>query len=274
MDGAIVWRDGSVTSAQDATVSMLDAGILYGDGLFETMRAAGARVEFLDEHVARMERSAAALFLSLPPTEELAAGVCAAVAAADFELASVRLTVTRGLVQGIGPRGAAAATKPSWWVMVTPVEPGPPKPARAVLLDPALVPPRPEHKSLSWQHAVVAQIAAGDADGIYVDESGEITEGISSNVFAVYGSVLHTPPAERALPGVTRAAVLDRAPEAGLEPLEAPLTVEHFRAADEIMLSGAVAHVRAVVELDGVAVGNGAPGPAHARLLAALQTSS
>jgi D-alanine transaminase len=158
--------------------------------------------------------------------------------------------------------------------MVSPVTPGPSKPARAVLLDPGLVPPRPEHKSLSWQHAVVAQIAAGDADGIYVNENSEITEGISSNVFAVFGSVLHTPPVDRGLPGVTREAVLAAAPAAGLECLEAPLTVDHFRAADEIMLSGAVAHVRAVVELDGAPVGDGKPGPAHGKLLKALQSPS
>jgi branched-chain amino acid aminotransferase len=274
MDAPIVWRDGEVLRAADATVPLLDAGVLYGDGLFETMRASGTDVEFLDEHIGRLERSAAALFMPLPPTEQLAAGICAAVAASRFELASVRLTVTRGLVQGVGPRGAAASTSPSWWVMVSPVPPGPAKPARAVLLDPALVPPRPEHKSLSWQHAVVAQIAAGDADGIYVNNEGEITEGISSNVFAVFGSVLHTPPVELGLPGVTRAAVLAAAPGAGLAALEAPLTADHLREADEILLSGAVAHVRAVVELDGAPVGTGKPGPAHAALLKALRSPS
>jgi branched-chain amino acid aminotransferase len=246
--------------------------VLYGDGLFETMRAEGTDVEFLDEHINRLERSAAALSLKVPATEDLASGICQAVAAAAFELASVRLTVTRGLVQGIGPRGAAAAKEPSWWVMVSPVAPGPPKPARAVLLDPSLVPPRPEHKSLSWQHAVVAQIAAGEADGIYVNDAGEVTEGISSNVFAVFGPVLHTPPVDRGLPGVTRAAVMAAAPGAGLEVLEAPLTADHIRNADEIMLSGAVAHVRAVIELDGRLVGDGKPGPAHAKLLRALQS--
>ena len=274
MNAAIVWREGKVHLAQDATVPLLDAGVLYGDGLFETMRANGTDVEFLDEHIGRMERSAAALSIKLPSASELAGGICAAVAAANFELASVRLTVTRGLVQGVGPRGAAASKSPSWWVMVSPVTPGPSKPAHAVLLDPALVPPRPEHKSLSWQHAVVAQIAAGDADGIYVNESNEVTEGISSNVFAVFGSVLHTPPVDRGLPGVTREAVLAAAPEAGLECLEAPLTVDHFREADEIMLSGAVAHVRAVVELDGKPVGDGKPGPSHRKLLKALQSPS
>lgn len=272
MNGPIVWREGEVLRAADATVSLLDAGVLYGDGLFETMRASGTDIEFLDEHIARLERSAAALFMPVPPTERLAAGIRAAVDVNRFELASVRLTVTRGLVQGIGPRGAAASKTPSWWVMVSPVATGPPKPTRAVLLDPALVPPRPEHKSLSWQHAIVAQIAAGDADGIYVNNDGEITEAISSNVFAVFGSVLHTPPVELGLPGVTRAAVLAAAPGAGLRTLQTPLTVDHFRQADEIMLSGAVAHVRPVVELDGAPVGTGEPGPAHAELLRALQS--
>lgn len=271
MDEAIVWRDGMVQDARTATVPLLDAGVLYGDGLFETMRSAGTEVEFLHEHIARMEHSARALSLKLPPTTELVAGIKAAVGARAFELASVRLTVTRGIVEGVGPRGAVAAKAPSWWVMVSPVTPGPPKAVRAVLLDPALVPPRPEHKSLSWQHAIVAQITAGDADGIYVNKDGEVTEGISSNVFAVFGSVLQTPPADRGLRGVTRAAVLAAAPQAGLEPLEAPLTVERLRAADEIMLSGAVAHIRPVIELDGVPVSGGSPGPVHARLLSVLE---
>lgn len=270
MDGAIVWREGEVVPARDATVSVLDAAVLYGDGLFETMRAAGGEVEFLDEHLGRLLRSAQALRLATPAQAQLSAGVTSAARAAGFPLASVRLTVSRGLAAGPGPRGAARSAAPTWWVMVSPVAPGPPMPVDAVLLDPEYTPRRPEHKSLSWQHAVVAQIAAGENEGIYVNDRGEVTEGISSNVFAVFGATLRTPPVDRALAGVTRVAVLAAAPAAGLDVQEAPLPAVEIRDADEIMLSGSVSRLRPVVTLDGEPVGTGAPGPFHAALMAGL----
>lgn len=270
MDGAIVWREGEVVPANEATVSVLDAAVLYGDGLFETMRAAAGEVEFLDDHIARLLKSADALRLAAPSHAELSAGVTSAARAAGFGLASVRLTVSRGLVDGLGPRGAARSHGPTWWVMVSPVAPGPPEPVRAVLLDPEYAPRRPEHKSLSWQHAVVAQIAAGDNEGIYVNDAGEVTEGISSNVFAVFGATLRTPPVDRALAGVTRMAVLAAAPAAGLDVEEAPLLATEIGEADEIMLSGSVGRLRPVLTLDGAPVGTGAPGRFHAALLAGL----
>lgn len=273
MDRAIVWSEGRVVPAAQATVSVLDAAVLFGDGLFETMRAVEGVVEWAEAHVDRLLGSAGSLALHTPARDVLLDGVRAAAAAGAFELASVRLTVSRGLVTGPGPRGAASSRAPTWWVMVTPVQPGPPRPATAVLLPPELAPRRPEHKSLSWQHAVVAQIAAGDHEGIYVNAAGEVTEGISSNVFACFGDALRTPPVDRGLPGVTRGAVIAAAAHTSLTVDESPLRAVELAQADEIMLSGAVGRLRPVIELDGRPVGDGRPGRRHADLLAALQRS-
>ncbi|HWI23001.1 MAG TPA: aminotransferase class IV [Baekduia sp.] len=273
MNEAVVWREGKLQPASEATVSVLDAGVLYGDGLFETMRVVDGRVEWLAEHIDRLLRSATALRLSAPGRAVLMAGCEAAAQAAGFERASLRLTVTRGVVGSLGPRGAAQATTASWWVMVSPVAPASSVPVKAVLLDPAFAPPRPEHKSLSWQHAIVAQIEAGDDEGIYTNAAGEITEAISANVFAVIDDELRTPPVELGLPGVTRGGVLAAAREIGIEPSEVSISVADLRRASEVMLSGAVGRLRPVLTLDGETVGDGVPGPVYARLLAALPSA-
>jgi branched-subunit amino acid aminotransferase/4-amino-4-deoxychorismate lyase len=121
---------------------------------------------------------------------------------------------------------------------------------------------------------VIAQRAAGDLEGIYVNDRGEVTEAISSNVFAIFGDALLTPPLGCCLAGVTRGVLLGVAPQVGLTPLEAPLSVDEIRSADEILLSGSVGRVRSVVELDGRPVATGVPGSAQAALLVALDAAS
>jgi branched-subunit amino acid aminotransferase/4-amino-4-deoxychorismate lyase len=273
MTAAIVWREGRAVPAAEAVIPALDAGVLYGDGLFETMRAHSGTVERLDEHLDRMVGSAASIDLVMPPREELSSGVVAAVQAAGFDVASVRLTVTRGTLPAATPRAAAANRTPNWWVIVSPVSPSTATEAVAVLLPQALSPPHPGRKSLSWQHAVVAQLLAGDREGIYVDAAGEVTEAISSNVFTVTGSELRTPPSDRCLPGVTRATVLELAGALGLRAVESPLFPDDLHSADEVLLSSSVAGVRAVTELDGRPIADGRRGPIAIALRDAVEAA-
>ena len=272
MSEALLWRAGAAVPAREATVPALDTGALYGDGLFETLRTYGGRPAFLDAHLERLARSAAELEIEVPARAELERAVTAAIAALGAPEAYVRLSVTRGTASAPGLRAAAAAEPAAPAVLVAPLPAGDgDTPATAVLLDPRLSPPAPLHKSLSWQHAVRATRAAGGHEGLYVDADDQVTEGITTNVFAILGDVLQTPPADRCLPGVTRAVVLGLAERAGLEPREAPLGADVLRGADEVVLTGSLAEVRAVTAIDGEPVGAGRAGPRHAALLAAYR---
>ncbi len=272
MSEALLWRAGTAVAAHEATVPALDTGALYGDGLFETLRTYGGRPAFLDAHLERLARSAAALEIELPTSADLEHAVGAAIAALGAPEAYIRLSVTRGTAGAPGLRAAAAAGPAAPVVLVAPLPAsGGDTPATAVLLDGRFSPPTPMHKSLSWQHAVRATRAAGEHEGLYLDVNGHVTEGVTTNVFAILGDVLHTPPADRCLPGVTRAVVLGLARAVGLQPSEAPLPAGDLRGADEVLLTGSLAEVRAVTAIDGRPVGAGRPGPRHAALLAAYR---
>ena len=133
--------------------------------------------------------------------------------------------------------------------------------------------PGPGVKSTSYQWAVLGRREAearGWDEGLFLDAAGTcVTEGAATNLFAVVDGVLWTPPAETCLPGVTRAEVLRLAAREGLAVREAPLPVEVLRRAEEVLLTGSLAEVVPVTELEGKPVGRGVPGEVGRRLRAA-----
>ncbi|MEN9800677.1 MAG: hypothetical protein RL653_4374 [Pseudomonadota bacterium] len=268
------WLNGAFCALDEVRVSPLDAGFLYGDGLFETLRTHGGRPAFLSRHLARLAHGAEALGLPvLPPLEEVVAEV---IRRSGLPECTVRVTVTRGVgTAGLAPAGFGAPT-----VLVTaqPLRTWPAevyeRGARVGRLWPrsAEAWPRPWVKSTSYQGAVMARreaAARGWDEGLYLDASGEhVTEGAASNVLAVLGRRLWTPPPDVCLPGVTRGEVLRLAAGAGFSVEESPLPVEWLGKADEVVLTSALAGVVPVTEIDGVRVGQGVPGPAWRMLRA------
>jgi D-amino acid aminotransferase len=263
---AYVWLNGKVVQSTRAQVSVFDRGLLYGDGLFETVRAYRGRVFALKEHLERMGHSARALGYRLPRLD-WEKGLRRLLAANGLLAtdASVRITVTRGTA----PPGLLPPPRPSPTVFAFAL-PVPPNLARdqrrgiaAACVPFSRLRALAAHKLLDYMPAITARRLAAQAkaqEAIYTDR-GQILEATTANVFCVRGGALFTPPLDGALPGVTRQVVVELARAAGIAVHEQPLLVDEAESADEIFLTSSVVEVLPVVRLNGRTVGTGSPGP-------------
>ncbi len=261
----------------DASIPIDDRGFLFGDALFESMRAYGGVVFRLGRHLERLAQGAAvAGFEAMPGAALLGGEVAAVLAINDLRDARVRLTVTRGrgrpgdyvgvagppnrIVQASAFAGPDPALQRDGVTASIAVRRAVP----AASLDPSI-------KTTSRMVSVLARreaAAAGAFEAILLDIGGRVTEGTASNMFVVERGALRTPAVGGAvLPGVTRAAVMEAAAEAGIAATEAPITVERLRGADEVFLTNSSWEVMPVVRLDAAVVGDGRPGPVSRLLL-------
>lgn len=249
--------NGRLFEPEQATVSVLDAGFLLGDGLFESLRATAGVPHLLDRHLLRLFSAAAELeFANMPSLEQVEEQVLQTIRHAALPEAYVRVTVTRGT----GGVGLAPPTgSPTVVVAVLHTAPltGAEDGIEATLLW-GQRDRRASAKSTSWQPAVLARRRVEEAradEGIYVSESGHVLEGVASNVFAVEGERLLTPCVSECLPGITRARVLELARDHGASVLEAPLPVDAMMEAQEVFVTNAVQGLRAVHAVSGSATG-------------------
>ena len=266
----LVWLNGRVVDSTRARVPALDRGLLHGDGLYETWRTYGGEPFAVAAHLRRLAAAARRLALPVPGTAaDWVRRSRLLVRRNGLPDAAVRLTITRGdSGEAIVPERRAA---PTVLLLVRPL------PAdlarrqrdgvRAVRL------PFPRDASATWgglkllghASAVAGRMLATSRradEGLYVTPAGEVTEGTTSNVFAVVRGTLLTPPLDAGiLAGVTRAMVLALARRAGLRVREAPLAATHLPDADEIFLTASTVEILPVVRLDGRRVGDGRHGP-------------
>jgi len=274
----IVAIDGRIMDAADARISVLDRGFLYGDSVYEVMRTYDGRPFGLADHLARLWRSASLLGIA-PPLEPaaLTEELSAALRASGHRESYVRVIVTRGS----GPIGLdpALAEHPCRVIIVTELKALPAELYRegaAICLVPAgrsaagAVPAGA--KSGNYLANIMALGAArrqGAHEAILLDQRGLITEGASSNIFAVLGGALHTPPLSAGiLEGITRGKVMRLAREAGLALEERELGPADLAAASELFLTSTLREVLPVTRVDGQSVGDGRPGPVTLRLRA------
>ena len=275
MSGAIggyVHLNGRCVAAADAHVSVFDRGFVYGDGLFETMRAYHGVPFGLPEHLDRLRASAA--FLGIPvPRRPWNRDVQAllqrnGLASAD---AWVRITVTRG----VAPHGLRPPPRPRPTVLITcgRVDPGVAAAQRdgvsVILLPFARHGFLAEHKTLNYVPAIIGKTLAARRDafeGVFVEPDGTVTEGTTSNLFVWRKKRLITPPVAGLLPGLTRRLVLEAAVADGLRVEEQRVTTRDVVAADEVFLTASVVEVVPVIAVAGRAVGDGRVGPCTARL--------
>jgi branched-chain amino acid aminotransferase len=272
-----VWVDGRVVEANEPVLTAFDRGFQLGDGVFETLRARGARPTELDEHVARLRRSAAGLEIPLPDD------IAAIVARAIDELliadglggpdgdASIRITVSRGPFYGRGllppdEHPSATIVVQAWPVPPTPaghLEQGLHLVASAVRRDPES--PLNGLKTTSradFVHARIEARAAGADDALFLTIDGYLSEATSANLFLVRDGALATPSLACAiLAGTTRDWILRWAASVGLRPEEGLLTVRDLVEAEEAFLSSSIAGILPVTRFAGDAVGDGRPGP-------------
>jgi branched-chain amino acid aminotransferase len=271
-----VWIDGVVVEGAEARISVLDHGFLYGDGVFEGLRVRAGRIFRLDSHLERLSVSARTIGLDLPfDLHGLRKIIVETVCAHDEADAYVRLIVTRGE----GPLGVdpTSCAHPRVVCIVDALRLFPEETlARGISLvtsslrRPALDALDPQVKSLNYLNSVLAKLEArrqGADEALLLNAAGSVAEASVANVFTARGSTLLTPPAtDGALPGITRAAVLELAPRIGLSAEERTLgRVDLFRA-EEVFLTGTGAGIVAVRALDGRPVGTGRAGPIAARV--------
>lgn len=286
-DVPYVWVDGELLDAGGRHLSAFDRGFQLGDGVFETLRARGGRTTELDEHLARLHRSANGLSIHLADDADvrIRAGIAGLLRANGLDGpdgdASVRITVSRGAHRGRGLLPADESAPPTIVIQTWLVVPPPPDHLeRGLHLIASRVRRDPESplaalKTTSradYVHARLEARHAGADDALFLTIDGHLSEATSANVFLVRGLELATPALACAiLPGTTRSWLLGWAGEAGLRPSEGWLTTRDLLEADEAFLCSSVAGVLPVTRFEGEPIGDGRPGTWTARARAARE---
>lgn len=242
----IVAIDGALVPAERATVSVLDRGFLYGDGLFEVLRTWRRIPLDLDLHLDRMTASAIELHLGIDRTM-IARMVADVIAASEGEV-RLRIVVTRG--QG-GLAVRFADVRGGRTIVIGEPLGALPTAISAAIVDWPLARRRVEHKTLAYlDHLIARELAGGADEALRLGPDGDLVEGATSNLFVVRGGAVATPPLVGVLPGITRGHVLRACGELGVVAAERILTLAEVRSADEIFVTSAVRGVAAVTRLD------------------------
>lgn len=270
------YLNGEYLPLERATVSVLDRGFLFGDGVYEVIPAYGGTLFRLGPHLDRLQRSLAETRIPDPHSrDEWAAILSGLVARGEGDALAVYLQVTRGVAvrDHVFPKNVT----PTVFAMVNPMPPVPAelleRGAKAVVRD-DLRWLRCDIKATALLANVLMRQSAADAgasEAILVRD-GKATEGAASNLFVVVGDVIVTPPkGPLLLPGITRDLVVELARAEGLSCRERTVSERELRGADEIWLTSSTKEILPVSTLDQVPVGGGRPGPAWDRIYALFQ---
>ena len=276
----IVSLDGALVPPEAAMVPVFDRGFLYGDSVYEVMRTYQGVPFELAAHLERLQGSATRIAMPLSLSMAgLAEETLRTHRASGNAESYLRIIVTRG--SGRIGLDIALAEGPRRIVIAQDVAEMVPKPsAYQDGVEIALVGVRrnlrsaldPLAKTGNYLNSVMALAEArarGAVEAVMLDHRELVTEGASSNIFAVAGEVLMTPPLEVGLlAGVTRSIVLALARKAGIRALEVPLTEAVLKQADEVFITSSIREVMPVVRVDGALVGDGRPGRITARVRA------
>ncbi|HVL48780.1 MAG TPA: branched-chain-amino-acid transaminase [Candidatus Thermoplasmatota archaeon] len=275
-----VFLNGQFVPESEARISVYDHGFLYGDGVFEGIRAYNGRVFRLTEHVDRLFESAKAIALTIPYTkEQFTELILEACRVNNLRDAYIRPIVARGRGDlGLDPRKCKEAT-----VVILARQMGAlygdayERGLTLVSVSTRRNSPQvlsPNIKSLNYLNNILARIEVnerGADEGIMLDLQGFVSEATADNIFLVSKGVIVTPPTYNSLKGITRGAVIDVARAEGYEVREEPITMFDVYAADEVFITGTAAEVAPCVSVDGRVVGNGKPGPVTKQLMAGFQ---
>jgi len=274
----LIYIDGKFYPKSEAKVSVYDHGLLYGDGVFEGIRAYDGVVFKLKEHIDRLYMSAHTIMLHIPLSKEkMTRAVLDTLKKNRLKDAYIRLVVTRGVGDlGLDPRKCSRATI---IVITEPTislhskekkEKGITTMITWVKRDPVDATTH-EVKSLNYLNSILAKIesnVAGVDEAICLDKTGFVCEGVAENVFIVKeGKVITPPTSTGALRGITRIAVMKLVEKLRYPLIERNITPNELFTADEVFLTGTAAEIAPVKEVNRRTIGNGKPGPITKRLM-------
>ena len=265
-----IFLEDKLVDEKDAVVSVFDHGLLYGDGVFEGIRAYNGRVFRLDEHIDRLFDSAKAIALTIPLSKaELTQAVVDTCKANEIADGYIRLVITRGKgTLGLNPY---LCKKAQVIIIAANIQLYPQELYDSGLKIVTVGTVRnhseainPRIKSLNYLNNVLAKIEAinaGCMECLMLNTQGQVAEASGDNVFAVKNGVITTPPSWcGALEGLTRKKVMELARKAGYEVRESVMARYDLYVADEVFLTGTAAEIISVVDIDKRPIGDGKPG--------------
>ena len=269
--------NGRYVRREEASISIYDHGFLYGDGVYEAIRAYDGIVFKLREHLDRLYESAKSIKIELPfEKQELGRMVVEVLKKNQLKSGYVRIVVSRGAGKmGVDPRNC---TKPTIVIMAEPREPlfGEKMKGISAIISSMRRTPSwsldPRIKTLNYLNNVLAKIEAIEAgveEAIMLNEQGYVAETSTENIFVVKNGIVVTPhPSLGVLKGITRDVVVRIVKELGFPLEERPITVHELFNADEVMVTGTAAEVVPVIKISGRTVGEGKVGPIFSKITA------
>ncbi|MEK7291491.1 MAG: branched-chain-amino-acid transaminase [Planctomycetota bacterium] len=275
--GLKIYINGQILPQEDAKISVFDHGLLYGDGVFEGIRAYNGKIFTLEEHLDRLYDSATAISLKIPMTKaELADAIKNTMEANNMKDSYIRLVVTRGVGKlGLDPNKCAT---PQIIIITDTIE----LYSKALYekgLDVVTVTTIRNHfsaldpkiKSLNYLNNILAKIEsiqAGAGEALMLNKDGYVAECAGDNIFIYKNKTLLTPPTSAGiLVGITRNVVMKLAAEMEIKVKEELITRYDLYIAEECFLTGTAAEIIPVVKIDGRTIGTGKPGKITSDLL-------
>jgi len=274
----LVYIDGQFYPKSEAKISVYDHGLLYGDGVFEGIRAYNKTVFKLKEHIDRLYRSAHTIKLKIPLTKsQMTKAVLETLKKNNLKDAYIRLVVTRGVGDlGLDPRKCPKATV---FIIIEPTlqlhspevkEKGITTVIGWVKRDPVDATTH-EIKSLNYLNSILGKIEAnimGADEAICLNRAGFVCEGVGENIFIVKEGKIFTPPVSSgALDGITRTVIMRLAEKLGYVMVERNITPNELFNADEVFFTGTAAEVIPIRKINERVIGKGRPGPATKRIM-------
>ncbi|MEA3282730.1 MAG: branched-chain-amino-acid transaminase [Euryarchaeota archaeon] len=271
-----VYANGDFVPQDQAVTSIYDHGFLYGDGVFEGIRAYNGRVFRLDEHIDRLYDSAMAIMLDIPLSKaEMKQALLETLRVNDLVDAYIRPIVSRGVGDlGLDPRKCPVPNvfiiSQPWDAMYGDLYD---KGLSAVTVTVRRNAPEslsPNIKSLNYLNNILAKIEAnhkGGDEAIILDVRGNISEGSGDNIFIIKNGTISTPTVMNNLRGITRAAAIDIAQDLDYPLRETDLGLFDLYTADEVFVTGTAAEIAPITMVDGRPVGDGSVGTITKKLM-------
>lgn len=275
-----IWMDGEFIPWKEAKIHILSHVVHYGSAVFEGIRCykteKGPAIFRLKEHIDRLYFSASIYHMKIPYTKEQLINACKEIVKANgLQECYIRPIVYRGYGEmGVNPLNLPVKVAIAAWVWGPYLGKAKEEGARVIIstwrrFAPDAIPSMAKSSGpyMNNQLAKIEAVERGVDEAIMLDYRGFVSEGTGENIFIIKNNILYTPPLEASiLPGITRDSIIKIAKDLKYTVIEKDLTRAELYHADEVFFTGTAAEVTPIVEIDGIKIGNGKPGPITRKL--------